>query len=48
MKYRVVEIYKSGEKVFMGKAHRKGWHIYKQIKDGSFIHDKILIEAKTT
>lgn len=46
MKYRVVEIYKRGEKIYKGKAHRIGWRVYKSHNKGEWVLDKFLPEGK--
>lgn len=46
MKYKVVEVYKRGEKIYKGKAHRLGWQVYLVDKKGSETFKEFLEEQK--
>lgn len=46
MKYKVVEIYKRGEKIFKGRAHRTGWIVYGSEKPGEEVYLYGLQERK--
>ena len=45
-RFRVVEIYKRGEKVYKGKQYRMGWQVYREVSKGFWILDSFLSEGK--